>query len=135
MNNGWLLLGVQDGHGVHGHLVSQFVKNQLPKQISIPDNNIEKGMQQAFLSMQQLLFKSKIECAMSGSTCVICLFTGDYLVTCNLGDSRAILCSKTNNSWHFKPLSHDHKPENPMEKARILAMGGRVAKITHPVHG
>lgn len=41
----------------------------------------------------------------------------------NLGDSRAIVARGKN----FDPFeySHDHKPDCPKEKARILATGGR----------
>ena len=34
---------------------------------------------------------------MSGSTAVSCLFAGKYIITSNLGDSRAIICSKIND--------------------------------------
>lgn len=42
----------------------------------------------------------------------------------NVGDSRAIL-SYQNGSKVF-PLSHDHKPEVPSEKERIMNAGGKV---------
>lgn len=42
----------------------------------------------------------------------------------NVGDSRAVLA----HGGNALPLSNDHKPENPDEKARIEAAGGHVVK-------
>jgi len=44
----------------------------------------------------------------------------------NVGDSRAVICECKNNKWKAKPLSIDHKPNNPEEQKRILKHGGRV---------
>lgn len=51
---------------------------------------------------------------------------GNNLFTANLGDSRSILVCRRNNQWVVKPLSEDQKPENPIEKERIIRSGGRV---------
>ena len=62
----------------------------------------------------------------SGSTVVLIHVTPEKIISINCGDSRAILITKKQN---IIPLSRDHKPELPEEKARIEASGGRVDKI------
>jgi len=54
---------------------------------------------------------------------MICLLLQDRtLYTSNLGDSRAILSTVS----QVLPLSTDHKPSLPKEKARVINAGGRV---------
>ena len=62
----------------------------------------------------------------SGSTVVLIHITPEKIISMNCGDSRAILITKKQN---IVPLSRDHKPELPEERARIEASGGRVDKI------
>jgi serine/threonine protein phosphatase PrpC len=45
----------------------------------------------------------------------------------NIGDSRAVIFSNNDkDEIQAKPISNDHKPELPEEKARIIESGGRV---------
>ena len=53
----------------------------------------------------------------------MCLFTPDYIYCANSGDSRAVMRMRNGN---IVELSHDHKPENDGEMARIKAGGGFV---------
>ncbi len=99
---GWYLFAVADGHGGYGQSVSRFIKNNLPTQIqqNLKDNeteNLEQSFKDAFLKTQQSLCKTTIDCVTSGSTAVCCLLTGKYVITSNLGDSRAIICSRKND--------------------------------------
>jgi len=61
-----------------------------------------------------------------GST--LCLVAVDAargrIVVSNTGDSRAILC----RSGSAVALSEDHKPEDPLESARVIRAGGRVMR-------
>jgi serine/threonine protein phosphatase PrpC len=52
------------------------------------------------------------------------MITPEYIVCANAGDSRAIMSKVYNKAIE---LSHDHKPDNPEEKARIEAAGGFVS--------
>ncbi|KAF0931326.1 hypothetical protein E2562_004475 [Oryza meyeriana var. granulata] len=63
--------------------------------------------------------------AIIGSTAVVALLVRDRLVVANCGDSRAVLC----RGGSPIPLSFDHKPDRPDEKARIEAAGGRVVYL------
>ena len=58
----------------------------------------------------------------SGSTSVMTLFSPQFVVCANTGDSRAVLC----RGGEAVALSHDHKPYNPGEKERIEAAGSQV---------
>ncbi|XP_040379457.1 probable protein phosphatase 2C 37 [Oryza brachyantha] len=68
--------------------------------------------------------------AIIGSTAVVALLVRDRLVVANCGDSRAVLCRAA--AAAPLPLSSDHKPDRPDEKARIEAAGGRVVYLNGP---
>ncbi|CAM9392947.1 unnamed protein product, partial [Discosporangium mesarthrocarpum] len=57
-----------------------------------------------------------------GTTAVIVILTESHIICSNTGDSRAVLASEGVST----PMSQDHKPENPLEKARCSAAGGTV---------
>jgi len=44
------------------------------------------------------------------------------IIAANIGDSRAVLC-RNNTAWE---LTRDHKPNDPIEQARIESLGGKV---------
>jgi len=58
---------------------------------------------------------------MSGVTATAVLFDGERLTCANCGDCRAILCSQDRRTGGtvVRPLSVDHKPHRPDERARI----------------
>ena len=140
--NGWHLLGVCDGHGVNGHLVSTFLKAFFPKFVyealgspeaqHIPDL-ASLALKYAYSKCSRGLQESNIDCTNSGSTCVT-LIVHDTTLTCgNVGDSRAVLGRKCNGSWSATALSNDHKPDMREEYCRIVKAGGEVSvsKIAH----
>jgi len=59
----------------------------------------------------------------SGTTAVYGLITPTHIIVGNIGDSRSVMCRDGTTI----PMSYDHKPTNPPEKARIEAAGGTVA--------
>ena len=58
----------------------------------------------------------------SGCTSVTAVITPTHIICANAGDSRC--CLGTNGT--FEPMSNDHKPYDPEEKARIEDAGGTV---------
>ena len=60
-----------------------------------------------------------------GSTALCCLVHGSRLVVANAGDSRAVACV----AGRTVPLTTDHKPNLPAERARIHLAGGTVTSL------
>lgn len=74
----------------------------------------------------------------SGATACLCLVGTTHLVTANIGDSRAVLAVLQGSEVAAVDLSHDHKPNDEMEVARIKSAGCRcvlllLARDTLPV--
>ncbi|KAG2544105.1 probable protein phosphatase 2C 73 [Panicum virgatum] len=76
---------------------------------------------------QDLRQHSGIDCICSGTTAVTVVRQGDHLIIANLGDSRAVLCSRDSKDRLIPvQLTIDLKPDLPSELARILNCKGRV---------
>ena len=150
------LFGVLDGHGEHGHFVSQFVSryiinriknHQLIKNLKNPkeiyNQLIANGYEilaTIFIDVDFQVTKQKFNCETSGTTCVLAIQLEEHIICANVGDSRAILIfddSSSNNLTNTKiyPLSYDCKPENPHEKQRIYECGGTVEQVVEEESG
>lgn len=117
-------IGICDGHGVNGHFVSEYITNLLPKVVKdTSDEAIINGFK---LVNNSLVSKSKIDCSMSGSTCISLVISLDKIICANLGDSRAVLARYENGVYNAFNLSRDHKPNQPEEMKRIFSKGGRI---------
>jgi serine/threonine protein phosphatase PrpC len=131
-----LLLCVMDGHGENGDGVAIYMKRNFPdKLFNHPSfaTDIEKAITDALDACEnELLKKTKIDCEFSGTT-FVCAVVRDGLVTCaNVGDSRCIVGVKgPDGKLAGVAVSIDHKPELPLEKARILKAGGRVFAVQY----
>ncbi|KAL9168744.1 hypothetical protein ABFS82_04G034900 [Erythranthe guttata] len=71
----------------------------------------------------------------SGSTATIVLLVNGEFLIANVGDSKAILCSKKGSSLgevYAEELTKDHHPDREDEKTRIEAAGGFVTKSSIP---
>ncbi|CAG9310040.1 unnamed protein product [Blepharisma stoltei] len=138
-----ILLGVLDGHGIEGHLVSNFIKRVLPIEIEsnsppevitnshIPTEELHSKLKESitkgFLAANVDLSQNKtIDSKFSGTTVNLVLIRGKFCICANAGDSRAIIGRYENNRWTPIPLSNDHKPEVESERIRIEKYGGRV---------
>ena len=141
-----LFLGVMDGHGIHGHEVSAFVKRNLPIFIenSLPYdsnshlvanysdtsevvlNKIQKAIHAGFLNTHKnLVTKRQIDINYSGTTAVSVLIRNKYCICANVGDSRAVI-GRLDTVWYPIGISNDHKPNSEGEKKRIEECGGRI---------
>jgi len=136
------IFGVCDGHGPQGHLVSGFIKENLPKSLEIeykgdkkPSSpNMHDLIKRSFaLTNTDLNNSSHMNLNFSGSTTVTVIILNNKLWCANLGDSRAIMarCNK-NGTWKAHALSNDHKPRSPGEYERIIKTGGRVEPFKSP---
>jgi serine/threonine protein phosphatase PrpC len=127
------LLGVYDGHGPHGHHVSQFVKENLPKlffKYLAATSAPEHAMTNAFKDVQQLLWRAtldnQLDAQQSGSTATIAYIPEgeNTVVVAHVGDSRAIIVGTTGH----RDLTMDHKPTILAERQRIERNGGEVRR-------
>lgn len=138
-----IYLGICDGHGQFGHDASLFLRNNLPFQMEKLFKNrgirIEKSYllnysnkQKIYSSIKEVFYlvnselNTSIDSILSGSTCCSLFFTGEQIISSNVGDSRAIIGKRRNDKWSFINITTDHKPDLPIEKMRILQFGGRV---------
>ena len=136
--NDFNIFAVMDGHGLNGHLVSQFCTkyftsffakhkklNQLTDEESVY-NTLKKNnyeiIKKAFHKAEKEIGKTDIDANFSGTTCVMTFQLGTKLITANVGDSRGIIVKGDK----VIPLSIDQKPNNENEMKRILKNGGEV---------
>ncbi|CAI9755700.1 unnamed protein product [Fraxinus pennsylvanica] len=154
--------GVFDGHGKNGHIVSKLVRNRLPSlllnqrnaiaKIStsspkksvrvngelLPSKNFmkwkEAGLSAFKVMDKELKLLDKFDFSCSGTTAVVVVKQGGDLVIANLGDSRAVLGTKTENGIKAVQLTTDFKPEVPEEAERIRKCNGRVLALKEEPH-
>ena len=108
-NVNMLFTAVMDGHGLHGHDASSFVKDTLSNNIAsklvsrikhagypyteAEKEGLKKGIQQGFLQTNRdMNVNSDFDVSFSGTTCVCVIIRGNYILCANIGDSRAIAC-------------------------------------------
>lgn len=127
-------VGVCDGHGLYGHLCSDFISSNLPDylnaeyKINTTKTPISSIIVKSFSSFnQELITEKEIDSKFSGTTCVSVLIFQDKLICANLGDSRAVLGSFEKGAYTTINLSRDHKPTETDECERIENHGGRIS--------
>ncbi|KAG9157303.1 hypothetical protein Leryth_004959 [Lithospermum erythrorhizon] len=144
-----VLCGVFDGHGQNGHVASKIVRNRLPSMIlnkrlslgkitDMPSNSSIKwkdACESCFKMMdKELKDCERLDFSFSGTTAVVVVRQGDDLVIANLGDSRAILGTKTEDGIKAVQLTTDLKPCVPAEADRIRRCNGRILCLREEPH-
>ena len=127
--------GVADGHGVNGHHVSDLIRRRLGTILGKEPtlrSNTSVAFEAAYSKANSEITSSAFDVAFSGSTCVSVLLQEKKILCANVGDSRAILGKESGGIWEGIPLSRDHKPDLPMEQARIVSKKGRVEPYKLP---
>lgn len=126
-------VGVCDGHGLYGHLCSDFISSNLPDYLNAEYKSNNKAslsslITKSFTSFNnELITEKEIDSKFSGTTCVSVLLFQDKLICANLGDSRAVLGCYEKGAYTTVSLSRDHKPTETDESERITKQGGRIA--------
>ena len=126
-----------DGHG--GDKCSIYLRDNLLNFI-LEDKNFPIDIKQSLISAveraenefnQQFknltiddLNKYNEKTDFSGSCLLVCLIVDNKIFLCNIGDSRAIMSME--NGSKIRPLTIDHKPNNPKEFERIIKSGCKV---------
>ncbi|KAI0487996.1 hypothetical protein KFK09_027819 [Dendrobium nobile] len=149
--------GVFDGHGRNGHIVSRLVRDSLPSLLlrhrvdnaydssdcddmsSIDDrlssasspelfDEWKEACISAFKAMdKELELHPKLNSFHSGTTAVTIIKQGSDLIISNLGDSRAVLGTISEEGYlKAVQLTTDLKPNVPHEAERIRKNNGRV---------
>ena len=119
------------------HIIKYFYdKFQInPFEFSFVKNNfsqISKNLKESLLKIDYNLIKTKqsFDTEKSGSTVCMGFLSNKNLILVNIGDSRTILCSCTNQSiWKSSQLTKDHKPKDKSEYERIISSGGTVSRM------
>ncbi|EMS64497.1 putative protein phosphatase 2C 48 [Triticum urartu] len=150
-----IFCGIFDGHGQWGHYVSKAVRDSLPPSLlrhwqeavalaSLIDGEKKLGdcqfdlWRQSYLAAaaavdEELRRSRRLDAVNSGSTALSIVKKGDTMVIANVGDSRAVLGTTSDDgSIAAVQLTVDFKPNLPPksdfaeEKARIVQCKGRV---------
>jgi serine/threonine protein phosphatase PrpC len=125
------IFGVFDGHGQFGHHVSRLVKDAVAAYYSqhsaglMNQTSTKACLREGLSQACQQLRLSGIDLAFSGTTACIVHICQNRVTTANIGDSRAIIGGLTAKAFD---LTSDHKPNIPVERNRILRIGGRIAQ-------
>ncbi|XBH65221.1 hypothetical protein VPH35_118850 [Triticum aestivum] len=140
---------VFDGHGQWGHYVAKAVRESLPQlllcrwqeavtQASLIDGEKRLSdcqfdlLRQSYLAaaaaVDEELRRSRcLDAVNSGCTALSIMKLGDLMVVANVGDSRAVIATMSDDGdVTAVQLTVDFKPNLPQEKARIMQCEGRV---------
>lgn len=132
-----LLVAVFDGHGVQGHDVSGFVARTFvtlllrDPRFAAAGGDLCAALSDSLLAAEAAMLREpSIDASLSGSTAAAAIIRGRRLWAIGVGDSRIVIGARRRGAGTpavvAHPVSHDHKPDLPAEKKRILAAGGRV---------
>ena len=125
--NEQFFIGICDGHGLFGDLVSQYISETLPLCVKNVSND---DLTNAFIETNDLLLnKTKIDCSLSGATCTSLIITLDKIICANIGNTRAILARFENGCYNTVNLNRDHKPTESDEIKRIISEGGVIKQL------
>lgn len=128
---GWTLACCSDGHGFHGQLVATRVVTTVPHFIArkfadgLEERGVPAALAAAFDSAQKDLEAHSArfgwDCQASGASLIAALYNGSKVYTAHCGDARCVIGMEQSGSLVF--ATEDHKPDVPMEQARINAAG------------
>lgn len=147
-----LFCGVFDGHGPWGHFVAKSVRESMPSsllcnwqetiaQTSLdPDLDLDSDKKHHWFNIwkhsylktcatidKELEQQRKFDTYNSGTTALSIVRQGEFLVIANVGDSRAVLGTASDDgSLVAVQLTVDFKPNLPQEAERISQCRGRV---------
>lgn len=120
------LVVVADGHGANGGVVSDFVVKHLVVELSRDDD-----VRRCFMRVNDKLTTDlHADASTSGTTCVVALLRPESALIAHVGDSRAVVGRRRPGSdvYNAHDLTRDHKPDDPIEKARLQRCGAFVNK-------
>jgi serine/threonine protein phosphatase PrpC/CRP-like cAMP-binding protein len=143
--------GVFDGHGKDGHYCARYARDNLPRAIAdkfakIPSGNFNsKSIKQALsiahnTTNDAMHADATFDDSLSGTTSISVLFRERTMYISNVGDSRAVIVSHTDDDRLVaKPLSSDQTPYRKDERERCKKYGARIMSMDQieglePIH-
>jgi len=131
-----IILCTLDGHGEHGDGVSgHFANNLAHEMMSHPAwmTDLKKAAREAILKVEhQVIRNFRIDTEFSGTTLSMAIIRENTILGVNIGDSRVVIGKKNDDGvFVAEEFTHDHKPDLPKERERILAAGGRVFAVEY----
>ncbi|XP_030546987.1 probable protein phosphatase 2C 34 [Rhodamnia argentea] len=150
--NDMIFCGIFDGHGPWGHYVAKRVRETMPPSLlcnwqeTLAQASLDPGLdlesdkkshrfdiwKSSYLKTcaaidNELGQHRKIDSFYSGTTALTIVRQGEYIIIANVGDSRAVLAT-TSEDGSLLPvqLTVDFKPNIPQEAERIIQCNGRV---------
>ena len=153
VNPDWWI-GLFDGHGNHGHMVSQYVSSEFARRIAKEweDESSKPSLESASKKKNTTFVKDILKSMFleindsipiflrtAGCTGISVLKKGDSLYISNVGDSVAFVASykkKDGNVLSTPKIIYStkpHKPDDPSERKRIEEKGGEI--IEAPFEG
>lgn len=128
--NNCRVLGICDGHGPKGHLVSRYVAKHLPSLVfrKVDESGLlNSTVCSAYTECADMLKELKHDLRTSGCACLSIVLTTSHLLCANLGHARAVTGRIINGIWSVYQLSTEHRPDQESELSRILSLGGEVS--------
>ena len=120
------LIGICDGHGLYGDLISKYISSNLYTYIkNISSQNIIQAFEE---TNKALITKTKLDCSLSGSTCTSLIISLEKIISANIGTTRAILARYENGYYNVINLTRDHKLNELDEIKRVINKGGIIQK-------
>lgn len=131
-----LILCALDGHGEHGDAVAGAFRDQLAQQMIAHPRwgvDVKTAAAAAIANIEQSVIRNfRIDTEFSGTTLSMAIIRGNTITGINIGDSRVIIGkADANGNIVAEEFTHDHKPDLPLEKKRILDAGGRVFAVEY----
>lgn len=130
LSPGVCLAAVFDGHGAHGHLVSQYVRGVFERFANslalLPESDLPEGMTKVFSVAQESLEREGLA-EMAGTTATVALIdtNSGVLTVAHVGDST--LCTFVGYNVSFK--TKDHVVDDDAERF-VRSRGGVVRSST-----
>jgi serine/threonine protein phosphatase PrpC len=129
-------MGLFDGHGDLGHVISHFAVSEFPKRLevlrhqSLSVEDTKGALRDIFLAVNRDL----PHLVGAGTTGISIWKHQDQLFISNVGDSKAFVASidSTRNTVNVIYTTKPHKPDDPDERKRIQGMGGKIQEAPAP---
>lgn len=144
-----LILCALDGHGEHGDAVAAAFRDKLASTMMSHvkwGTDVKHAARDAIHEIEQEVIRNfRVDTEFSGTTLSMAIIRGNMITGVNIGDSRVIIGKSTgadaagsgaasaNGGINIveEEFTHDHKPDLPDEKKRILEAGGRVFAVEY----